>query len=168
MFHGPALHVALLLATVGLLALTCWHDIATRLLPDGIAIALTVIGLGWQAWSGDILWSLAAAGLVFLGATVFWFLGALGGGDVKLLAACALLPAPSAVPVLLVMMALAGGLLALAYLLARRLAPAIPRRPSSLPGRVWRAEIWRIRRGGPLPYALPICIGTLFAMIGKA
>ncbi len=172
MFDQPAIHLALFLAVAALLIWTCWHDIATRTLPDGIAIAIAVTGIFWQIGAGEPLWSLLAAASVFLGAAFAWRLGALGGGDVKLLGACALLPAPSAVPVLLVMTALAGGVLALVYLvarplLARRPAPAMWSRSRLLPARVWRAETWRMRRGGPLPYALPICLGTLFALIEK-
>lgn len=167
MFHEADAHLLLLLLVVGLLGLTCWHDLATRTLPDGIAIAVAAAGIIWQAGSGDLVWSLMAASLVFLGAAFVWYLGALGGGDVKLLAACALLPDASAVPLLLVAMALAGGVLALVYLMGRRVAPAIPPRQRRLPARVWRAETWRLRRGGPLPYALPICFGTLFAMMER-
>jgi Flp pilus assembly protein protease CpaA len=167
MSDTATLNLMTFLAVALLLFWTCWHDIATRTLPDGIAIAIAVLGLASQGISGDLAWSLAAAALVFLGAALIWYLGALGGGDVKLLAACALLPSPSAVPVLLVMTAFAGGLLALAYLAARRFAPVMARRPRRLPARIWRAETWRMRRGGPLPYALPISFGTLFAMIER-
>lgn len=167
MFNEATIHLLLALATVTLLVVTCWHDLATRLLPNGIAIALAALGIAWQVAAGDLMWSLIAATLVFLGATFVWYLRALGGGDVKLLTACALLPDASDVPQLLVMMALTGGVLALIYIAARRVAPAIPARPRFLPARVWRAEVWRMRRGGPLPYALPISFGTLFAMMGR-
>jgi prepilin peptidase CpaA len=167
MFHEPAVQLALLAGIVGLFILTCWHDLATRTLPDWVAVAIAAVGLFWQVASGDLLWSVMAASLVFMGAVFFWYLGALGGGDVKLLGACALLPNASAVPQLLVVMALAGGLLALVYVLGRWLAPAIPPRQRLLPARVWRAETWRLRRGGPLPYALPICLGALFAMMER-
>jgi prepilin peptidase CpaA len=167
MSDASTLNLMTFVAVALLLFWTCWHDIATRTLPDGIAITIAVVGLAWQVISGDPLWSLAAAALVFVGAALIWYLGALGGGDVKLLAACALLPSPAAVPVLLVMTALAGGLLALIYLAARRVAPVMAQRPNRLPARIWRAEAWRMRRGGPLPYALPISFGTLFAMIER-
>jgi prepilin peptidase CpaA len=164
---APPLHLLMFLAVALLLIWTCFHDIATRTLPDWVAIAIAGLGLLGQIVAGDPGWSLLAAALVFLGAAVIWYLGALGGGDVKLLGACALLPSPAAVPVLLVMTALAGGVLALFYLAARRVAPAIAGRPQGLPARIWRAEAWRMRRGGPLPYALPISLGTLFAMIER-
>ena len=167
MSDASPLHVLTFAAVALLLIWTCWHDIATRTLPDWIAIAIATLGLIWQIIAGDLGWGLLAASLVFLGAALIWYLGALGGGDVKLLAACALLPSPSAVPVLLVMTALAGGALALLYLAARRLAPAVSGRPRGLAARIWRAETWRMRRGGPLPYALPISFGTLFAMIER-
>lgn len=167
MSDAPPIHLLIFLAVALLLFWTCCHDIATRTLPDWVAIAIAGAGIAGQLFAGELGWSLLAAVLVFFGAAAIWYLGALGGGDVKLLAACALLPSPASVPVLLVMMALSGGALALVYLAARRVAPVVSRRPRSLPARIWRAEAWRMRRGGPLPYALPISFGTLFAMIER-
>lgn len=160
-----AVHLTYVIAAAGLLCVICWHDIATRLLPDGPILALAALGFAWQMAAGDVAWSLAAAAVVFLGGAVVWRLGALGGGDVKLLAACAMLPAAAGLPDLLVMTGFTGGLLALGYLIARRMAPAGPAPSRFLPARVWRAEARRMRRGGPLPYALPIALGTLFAMM---
>ena len=161
------LQPALLLIAAGLMALACWHDLATRTLPDSVAIALALLGLAWQFTFGQPGWSILAAVLVFIGAALVWRLGALGGGDVKMLAACALLPNASAVPMLLVVTALAGGILALAYLAAQRLAPAGPAEARLLPARVWRVEARRMRRGGPLPYAFAITLGTLFSMMER-
>ena len=42
----------------------------------------------------------------------------------------------------------------------------IPPRAVSLPARAWRAEIWRLRRGGPLPYGVAICGGVLLTLAG--
>lgn len=158
---------ALLLIAAGLLAFACWHDLATRMLPDGITLALALLGLAWQAAFGQLGWSILAACMVFIGAALIWRLGALGGGDVKMLAACALLPNASAVPLLIIVTALAGGFLAAAYLLAQRVAPVGPSEARLLPTRIWRAEARRMRRGGPLPYAFAISLGTLFSMMER-
>jgi len=62
---------------------------------------------------------------------------------------------------------LAGGLLAVLYLLAQNLVPAASPSPVplSLLARVWRAERWRIRRGGPLPYAVAIAAGGVLTLL---
>lgn len=161
------LQIAVILLVAGLMAFACWRDLAIRTLPDGLAIGLAVTGIAWQAVLGDLGWSLMAAGLVFCAAGLAWRLGALGGGDVKLLVACALLPGAAAVPQSILITALAGGLLSVAYVLGQRFAPAIPARRGALPARVWRAEIWRVRRGGPLPYAVAVTAGTLVSMLGQ-
>ena len=91
----------------------------------------------------------------------------MGGGDVKLLGAVALVVPAAAIPSFILTVAIAGGLLALAYLLARALLPAsgTPAVAASLAARVWRAERWRIRRGGPLPYAVAIAAGGVLALL---
>jgi prepilin peptidase CpaA len=33
-----------------------------------------------------------------------------------------------------------------------------------MPVRAWRAELFRLRRGGPLPYAVAICAGALLSL----
>ena len=90
----------------------------------------------------------------------------MGGGDVKLLGATALAVPPGSVPTLVFVMGMAGGLLSLFYLAARRLvhAPSATR-PRSLIARALRVERWRIRRGGPLPYACAIAAGGLFVLL---
>ena len=73
---------------------------------------------------------------------------------------------PDAVPMLVFVMGMAGGLLSLFYLLARRFMPAPASvRPDSFIARALRVEFWRIRRGGPLPYACAIAAGGLFVLL---
>lgn len=165
-------HTVPLYAIAGLLLLAGWHDLATRTLPNGVAIAVALFGIALHAVSGGLLSSLLAAAAVFAGATALWHVGGLGGGDVKLLGACALLTGAPGVPMLLVGTSIAGGILSLPYLVGRRWPPAVPSYAAhgaahgfpSLPSRVWRAELRRIGRGGPLPYALAIGVGTLLSL----
>jgi prepilin peptidase CpaA len=160
----PALQMLLLAAVAGLLLVACWHDLATRTLPEGVNIALALIGVALHLHSGGLVAALVGAAFVFALAFAVWWLGAIGGGDVKLLAACALLVGAPGVPVLLPAMALAGGVLSLAYLVGRRWPPAPVPRAAVLPARVWRAEARRLGRGGPLPYGLAIAAGTLITL----
>lgn len=167
MFPDATFQPLLILGAAALLVGACWHDLATRTLPDAVSVIIALGGLLSQSFLGDPLWSLAAAGFVFLGASLIWYFGAMGGGDVKLLGACALLVGASAVPTLILSTALAGGVLATVYLAGRRWPPLVPAAGRGAAGRVWRAEMWRIGRGGPLPYALAIASGTLFTLMDR-
>jgi len=156
--------VMIALAATALVA-AALHDVASRTIPSAFSLAVGLAGVALRLHAGDLAPALAAAALVFALAMFAWRLGALGGGDVKLLAAAALLPPPSLVPDLLVTVALCGGLLALLVLALRPLAPrAAGPRPRSLLARTLRAEAWRLRRRGPLPYAVAIAGGALLTL----
>ncbi len=103
----------LLLLPVGF-ALVC--DLRSREVPDWIPLLIvawaclaTALGLHKVSWIGLIAGALVGLGL---SAAVF-FLGGLGGGDVKLLAAIGAAVGPWALLSILAWMALAGGILAL-------------------------------------------------------
>lgn len=158
----------MLLLPAGLaLCLASLHDIAARTIPNALSLAIAALGLAAHLLAGDAPPALLAALGVFLLGILAWRCGVMGGGDVKLLAACTLLAGPATAPDLLLAVALAGGVLALVYLgLRPLLAPPAARRPASLLARALRAEAWRIRRGGPLPYAVAIGLGTFFTLLG--
>lgn len=144
-------------------------DMRCRRVPNLLSALVAAAGLAARAASGDAGLSLLLAGGVFLILYLLWRCELLGGGDVKLLSACVLTVPAGTVAALLAAVALSGGLLASAYLLLRA-APPLARPRAALPRwslrRLCRVEAWRIRRGGPLPYACAIsagCIFTLFA-----
>ena len=92
-------------------------------------------------------------------------IGQMGGGDVKLLGATAIVIAPAAAGSFLLAVSLSGGVLAMAYLAGRVLLPRpTVRRPTRLLPRVLRVEAWRIHHRGPLPYACAIAAGTIFVL----
>jgi prepilin peptidase CpaA len=164
---SPALNMILASASVALLGAAAWHDAVARTIPNGIPAALALIAvlallLSPAPWHG-----LFAASLVFSAALLLWRFGLLGGGDAKLLGAIGLLVAPDRIGGTVTMIALAGGLLTLPYLACRgRIARPAPVRPTGLVARALRAERFRLRRGGPLPYAIAIAIGTTFGLLG--
>ena len=158
-----ALVLASFAAGVVLLLVAAGHDVMVRTVPNALAGAIALAGLVAQIAGGTLLSGLPAALLVFVLAALAWRRGWMGGGDVKLLGATALLVPPELVPLLVVAVALSGGVLALPYLLARRRIAGPPAfRPLGLLSRAWRAERWRLRRGGPMPYAVAIASGALF------
>jgi len=156
---------AILPAGLALLLAAALHDVAFRTVPTTLAAALACCGAVLRLSAGDLLPGFAAAALVFAAALLCWLRRWMGGGDVKLLAAAALLVAPVQVPLMLVSVSIAGGCLALPYLAGRH-RPAAPQkaaaahRPAGLAARILRAERWRLGRGGPLPYAVAICVGV--------
>ncbi len=154
-----------------LLSFAAWRDVATRTIPNAACGALAALGLALRATEG---WyalgvSVAAAVPVFLVLLLCHARGLLGGGDVKLLTALTLGLPPMGSWNLVVATALAGGVLALAYLVLQRL----PTKCLTLPvragnntlHRVLAVESWRIRRRGPMPYGVAIAIGAVIVLL---
>lgn len=121
------LSTLLLALLAALLVGACWCDLKARTIPNGLnlAVALLAVPFWWSV--GLALWPDAAlqvgmALLVFAAFAIAFALGAMGGGDVKLVAAIALWLPFQAVFALLFVMSLAGGVLTLALWLRHRLA----------------------------------------------
>lgn len=143
-------------------------DVRARRVPNRLSALVAVIGLCSRAIGGGLAISLLAAVAVFAVLYIFWLRGWLGGGDVKLLAACVLAVPAGAVGDLLLAVSLSGGILALIYIVLRpaiRQAAPAPGRRATVLRRVLRIEGWRIRRGGPLPYACAIAAGCAFTIV---
>lgn len=161
---------AISFAALPVLVGAAFTDVASRRIPNTCCVMVAGFGIAARIASGDLLLSLLLAATAFGILLAFWTRHWLGGGDVKLLAACALLVPAGAVAGLALAVALSGGLLAAAYLAGRaarlRLAPtAHSARPHGILRRLWRIEGWRIRRGAPLPYACAIAAGCIFTIV---
>jgi prepilin peptidase CpaA len=118
---------------VGILALmvlaaAVW-DIRTRTIPNSLNAAIAVLAVpfwfasGQQVWPDMALHIGIAAAVLGLFAVAF-AMNAMGGGDVKFVAAVALWLPPGAVVALLVIMSLAGGALTLFMVVRHRLTKA--------------------------------------------
>ena len=148
---GPGLATLLLAALALLLFAACWFDLRTRTIPNelNLAVALLAIPFWWASglplWPDVALQVGVAAGVFGLFALAF-AIGAMGGGDVKLIGALALWLPWQAMLLVLVIMSIAGGALTLAMLIRHRLA----------------------RRETPLeiPYGVAIAFGGLW-LIGQ-
>ena len=146
---------ALSLAALALLVAAATTDALDRRIPNTLSVGLALVGLARIALdlatggaALPVAADLAAAAAVFaLGATGFRF-GLIGGGDVKLLAA----PSQRAAALLPFLMAtaLAGGLLAVAFLVV-----ALLRRDGAGPG----GKV-------ALPYGIAIAAGAILATGG--
>jgi Flp pilus assembly protein protease CpaA len=154
-------------AGAGALLAALLYDLGWRLIPNAVPAVVAGAGLLLRTTEGRE--AVIHAGAVFAGVALLmlavWRAGLLGGGDVKLAAAASLFVPPPGVATFLLATALAGGVLATSFLLARPLLPVRIRpapRGAALPRRLARAEAWRIRRG-ILPYAAAIAAGAWVA-----
>lgn len=168
MFSPATLAMATAMLAAPALLTAAVTDVAARIIPNPIPLTLAAIGGLARLYDGTPGMALLAAGLVFLLTVCAWRAEALGGGDVKLLAACALLVPPSLVPAMVTDVALAGLVLSLCFLAARGRISLATASPQNWLGRVGRIERWRMRRGGPLPYAVAIGAGVLTALAMEA
>jgi prepilin peptidase CpaA len=164
------LYLTLLTAIcIGLLVLAAAHDLAARTIPNVLPAVLIGGGLALHLGTADLIRALAAAAVVGALVGFCWLRGWMGGGDLKLATATALVVPVGTAAAFVLDVATIGGMLALGYLIARRLVPAARAAvPASLSGRLWRAECWRIRRGGPLPYGVAIAGGGVLALLQGA
>jgi prepilin peptidase CpaA len=166
------LRPGLLAAAAALLCVASLKDVAVRTIPDLASVGVVVIGATLRLIDHTLFLGLAASAAVFALGALCWRCGWLGGGDTKLLAACALLVPPVQVPQLVLATALAGGALACLYLAMGRMTPlwskpAHAGRSHTLVIRVCRAEWWRARRRGPLPYGCAIAAAAVFTLFAN-
>jgi prepilin peptidase CpaA len=148
--------------SAGLLLAAGLHDAAARTIPNWIPASLAVIGVLLRIQQGNAAAGFGIAALLTMILGLLWMRGFIGGGDMKLIPAAALVLPPADAPVFVLSVAIAGGVLALIYL---SLSFVVPRpRPGPRRGllaRLLKAEAWRVHRRGPLPYALAIAGGAL-------
>ena len=152
-----------------LLLLAAWRDLATRTIPDGISVALAVLGLLTRVLDGlgPAAFSLLVAAVLFAAFLPMHARGAIGGGDVKLITALAIGFPPLSTLDFLVATVLAGGVLGLLYLSLRLLpdpSPLVPRPWVWPPRRILALERRRVSRRGPLPYAVAIAAGGILTL----
>ena len=173
MLHSwpSAIAAAMTLASGAVLLLAACHDVVSRTVPNWMSVAIACFGVV-AAFAGDrLLISLGLGFAIFFSAAICWRRGWMGGADVKLLGAIAIVVPPGMVSMFAIAMSISGAVHAIIYILARRVVtrpPALtvtrPRAQWMLP-RALRAERWRISRGGPLPYACAIAFGFVFVIL---
>ena len=156
----PDLTQLSLLAAALALAIAAGSDVRRYMIPDTCSLVL-LASFAVYALSGvtEGAWPLhfAVAVLVFLAGIGVFAAGLAGGGDVKLFATTALWAGPDLLVGLVVVMSLAGGLLAMAALsrawLLRRFSPVSADRG---------AEVSIAQQ--PIAYGLAIAVGGFFVL----
>ena len=116
---------ALVAILAAMLIMAAVGDLRTRTIPNPLnaAIALTAIPFWFASgleWWPEVALRIGMAAALFGLFAIAFSLGAMGGGDVKMVAALALWLPAGAVLKLLVIMSLAGGVLTLAMLTRHR------------------------------------------------
>ena len=155
----------LLLSAMSALLFAAMHDIGFRTIPDWLSAALAVDGSLLRLLDHRLPVALLCALVVFILAAFCWRRGWLGGGDVKLLGATALLLPPDMLATFILDVALLGGVLAVVYLILQRIVPPPRQRhPASFLRRVLTVECRRIRRRTSLPYATAISAAALLML----
>jgi prepilin peptidase CpaA len=145
--------VGKLLVFAGLIS-SAASDLARRIIPNWLVLAVGTGGvicrLATANWHG-ILAGAGAAGIVFAALRLLAGLGALGGGDFKLVAAVTLGEPVTAMMSVLLSIAVAGGVIALFYLVRQRLWPR---------GEGQMRDVSWCRR--EMPYGLAILAGVMW------
>ena len=163
---------ALTIAMVGAIKDVRGKRIPNRLTYSGLIAALVVrTGLGgWTELRSGLAGMLFAGGIFFL----LFLLGGMGGGDVKLMAAVGAWVGTAQVGILLIMSAIAGGLLAVGYVLVHKrmlqsLRNVVELVRHHLTEGFAPHPTLNVQQEGTLrlPYGLAIAIGTFYC-VGNA
>lgn len=136
------------------------HDVGTYKIPNWMSAVLLLafipaaaaVGMAPRLIAIDALIGLLA---LFAGMGLF-AANLLGGGDAKILAAMSPFMGLAALPQFMLFTALAGGLVALIFLVVRKAPERYRTR-----GPKWLRNL--LTPGGPLPYGVAICVGALAA-----
>lgn len=145
---GFSFSYGLLIALAIALLVAAYTDMRRRQIDNwlnaGIALAAPLFWWAGHMGLAEIGWQLALAGGAFVVLAGLFAIGAMGGGDVKLLVALALWIKPVWFAQLLMVMAVSGGVLTVA-LAAWHVARRHPQRPS-------------------IPYGVAIALGGLWVI----
>jgi prepilin peptidase CpaA len=133
-------------------------DLLTMKIPNRISVALVLAFFPLAVLAGLGVWTIldhVAAGVLMLALGVLLFMpGWFGGGDAKLLAAIGLWIGTENLMAYMLWVALAGGVIAAAFLAAR----SVPL-PRVLLGEAWALRLHRHDSG--IPYGLALAAGAL-------
>lgn len=155
------------LATL-LLVYAALHDFAARTVPNWLPLSLLSLGAILRLIDHSFIPGAAICLATFFVLFIIWMFGGMGGGDVKLWAATALLIPPTLEPELTFVfrVVVLGGILAVLYL-GLCLIVSKPRasRAGGVLHRIMRVEAWRISRRAPLPYAFAIAGGAISTLL---
>jgi prepilin peptidase CpaA len=149
-----------------------WLDWATSRIPNWLTVGGLAAALLLRALDYSVVHGLEGCGVAFVVALMLYALGAVGGGDVKLLTAVGAFLGLSEVAGGLAAIAVAGAGFALVNVIRRGLLPLLVLNTFDLL-RSWstlaRGRASTLKSPGVLtiPYGVPIAAGTLFWWFGQ-
>jgi prepilin peptidase CpaA len=158
--------------TVIVLAVATFTDLRNRRIPNWLVLPFLPLGIavsGWlHGWHG-VLQSLEGMGVGLLIFGIFFLMGGMGAGDVKLCAAIGAWIGPGQLFIALVLTGLAGGVMVIAWAAyAGFLKDLFTGTGDLLMSKAERAEA---KLSNPMrrkmPYAPAIAIGTLFSFFAR-
>ena len=146
-----------------LLATAAVGDVLRYRIPNAIPIALALLYLPAAVAAGagfeQIAWHLGAGLIVLLIGMALFFANLFGGADAKLLAACACWTGFALMPPFLIVMALAGGVLALVLILLPLVLRARRAAPEGQAADTWLAR--QLAQPRAVPYGVAIAVGGI-------
>jgi prepilin peptidase CpaA len=167
----------MLAVTVPAMAFACWSDLRRHRVPNRLSLGLAAAGLtaqacfaGWSGLKAGLLGLALAFGILLL----LWLMHVMGAGDVKFMAALGAWLGPQLTLYALVAGGLAGGALALALIVHRRVwwqasanVGVLLTKMGSLSTAFseFGSAQSLSRSTGVLPYAIPLSVGTLVVLV---
>lgn len=136
--------------------LDLWKMLIPNIIPAALVVLFVITALASPAYT-PWLEHAASAGIVFVMGLVLFAVRAIGGGDAKLWTAVALWFDLDQVALLCGYIFVAGGILALAFVVARLLAVQV-----QLVAPMQMSVPRLLRSGEPVPYGIAISAGTAF------
>jgi len=164
----------LLIGALGVATIGAVRDVANRRIPNSLTYSGIVTGLlvrvallGWPGFKDGFLGLLAGGGIFY----VFFMLGGMGGGDVKLMAAVGAWAGIGQTATLLVTTAISGGILAMGYMIFyQRVQVALSNTVELIRHHFTKGlkphPMLNVREADTLriPYGLAIAIGTVYCL----
>jgi prepilin peptidase CpaA len=154
------LQLIILLLGIGIFGFVAYGDIRTRRIPNEMIVAILALAAFRIAMDGDPragLYTLAAAAALFVATFLLFWRGLLGGGDVKLIGATALLIGYHSLFEFLFVMSVSGALVAVAVLARDRLGP---RRAATPP-----LEDQKVQARLTVPYGVAIAVAGIVVLL---
>lgn len=164
------MQTAVLIVGIGLLAVIAYGDVRTRRIPNELSVAIGILGLIRIILLNDAVTaghSLLAGAVIFGTAFFFFWRGAIGGGDVKLVTATALLISYLNMFSFLFLMSLCGGMLALTMLAQDKLRPRLRRllQQARIPTETETVECIAPRVRSTVPYGAAIAAAGIITLV---
>lgn len=155
-----------------------WIDFRQRRIPNELCLAGILLGVMYHLLTAGLSgagFSLLSFLLAFAAGFPLWLLGWMGAGDVKLVAAVGAIVGMKLVLPVLAGVAIAGGAVALVYLVALRLQDeplyvivasslASPKAGDQQPQKNMEGVPVPVKKKG-IPYAIPVALGSLAAIV---